>query len=575
MDASGSSARAARGERWWERWGPPALVAAAFAHAAVPGWRRWGSLLVDTGRELEVPRRLAEGQVLYADVRYYWGPLAPHLNAALYRVFGVSIDVLAGAGLATAATMTVALYVLARSAVPRWVASAVAVAFVYACAFAKLNPVPIFNFVLPFNFSATYGIVAATGSLLLLLRHLREGGAAAFLGSAACLAAAALSKLEVLLPAAAIHLAFALASWRSLRRVHAVGYLAASAAVAVVYGRFQVLTGGALFTEHLGALANAGSRAYVRTTMGVAELPVSLAAAETSLAALAALCLAALVAARALEGTGEAARTAGALGVGAAAFAGYRALGPDVALRALPAVLVAGLAVRVVRLVRAPAAALPDVLVWLFALACLARIPLRVGPAQYGFYLVPPALVCLAALVAVDLPRRLRSGAAAGMFPAAAAGLLLGVAAASHDASAGEWAAQRVELATPRGRLRVERAGPEAPLVAALAKFPQGTRVAVVPQGAGLAYAAGLAAADSMTSYLPMELPDAAADEGLLARWRAAPPDVIVRSDRPLSEFGGQRFGVEYARATGRWIAERYRAVAAPSQGFTVLVRAR
>ena len=124
----------------------------------------------------------------------------------------MSIDVLAGAGLATAATMTVALYVLARSAVPRWVASAVAVAFVYACAFAKLNPVPIFNFVLPFNFSATYGIVAATGSLLLLLRHLREGGAAAFLGSAACLAAAALSKLEVLLPAAAIDLAFALAS---------------------------------------------------------------------------------------------------------------------------------------------------------------------------------------------------------------------------------------------------------------------------------------------------------------------------------------------------------------------------
>ncbi len=61
-------------------------------------WREWGDLCVDTGRELDLPRRLAEGQLLYRDARYYYGPLPPYVNALLYRVFGVHLDVLVWAG---------------------------------------------------------------------------------------------------------------------------------------------------------------------------------------------------------------------------------------------------------------------------------------------------------------------------------------------------------------------------------------------------------------------------------------------------------------------------------------------
>jgi hypothetical protein len=39
------------------------------------------------------------------------------------------------------------------------------------CAFAHLSPPAIFNFVLPYTYSATYGILAATASLYFLLRH--------------------------------------------------------------------------------------------------------------------------------------------------------------------------------------------------------------------------------------------------------------------------------------------------------------------------------------------------------------------------------------------------------------------
>ena len=54
-------------------------------------WRRWPDVLVDFGRELYVPWRLAEGAILYRDVAYFNGPFSPYFNAVLFRVFGTSM----------------------------------------------------------------------------------------------------------------------------------------------------------------------------------------------------------------------------------------------------------------------------------------------------------------------------------------------------------------------------------------------------------------------------------------------------------------------------------------------------
>ena len=54
-----------------------AIPAAAFAYGLSFSWGRWGELVVDWGRELEIARRLAAGDVLYGDVRYWYGPVAP------------------------------------------------------------------------------------------------------------------------------------------------------------------------------------------------------------------------------------------------------------------------------------------------------------------------------------------------------------------------------------------------------------------------------------------------------------------------------------------------------------------
>src|SRR6516164_4296761 len=79
------------------------LVTSAFAGFAWLSWRRLGSLVIDGGHELEVPRRMVQGAALYRDFRWYWGPLAPWVDSGLYRLFGVHSDTLMWAGLVSAA----------------------------------------------------------------------------------------------------------------------------------------------------------------------------------------------------------------------------------------------------------------------------------------------------------------------------------------------------------------------------------------------------------------------------------------------------------------------------------------
>src|SRR5574341_1562546 len=118
---------------------PELLVAGAFAHALATSWRRWGNIFVDGGRELELPRRLLQGERLYVDLRCYYGPLAPWVNAALYGLFGVHADVLVAAGVTSAALLALVLYLLTRRLAGRAAATLASIAFVYSCAFPHLG----------------------------------------------------------------------------------------------------------------------------------------------------------------------------------------------------------------------------------------------------------------------------------------------------------------------------------------------------------------------------------------------------------------------------------------------------
>src|SRR5262249_38390766 len=148
-------------------------------------------------REVDVHGGLVEGAGLYGDMSWNWGPLAPWVNAALYRAFGVHSDTEMWAGLVTAALACLGLYLLARRFVGPFTSSWVAVAFLAVSAFGDRISVSIFNFVAPYNFSATYGITLAIWIVLLLVHHARSGKPTTLAAPEALARLVALTTLEI------------------------------------------------------------------------------------------------------------------------------------------------------------------------------------------------------------------------------------------------------------------------------------------------------------------------------------------------------------------------------------------
>ena len=405
----------------WPRWAPVLLLALAFAHNAALSWRKWGDLYVDVGRELELPSQILAGRLLYGDLRFYYGPLGPYVNALLYRLFGVHLDVLIGAGLAAAALMTVVLYRLARQFMDRPMATVTAGGFLYLCAFAHLSPPSIFNFVLPYTYSATYGMLAASASLYFLLRHLSTGRRRDHVLALGALVLAALAKVEALVPAVLVHAAYL--GWACTRgRARRIGALAAYAATAgvilAVYGGFLVAVGPGLLADNLGGVLNPQAAFYISVMMGTRRSlsprwPWS--ALSVALFGVAVLVAYALRYPRWAPGSGPPPRWP-------------RPRSPTPCCRsgcpcgACPcsslAMLVADLH-RWWRGAEPGERVLPRVLLLLFAAASLSRIVLYVAAAEYGFYLLPvPLVVARAALdglrAALAPGRRVAPGTRAG-----------------------------------------------------------------------------------------------------------------------------------------------------------------
>jgi hypothetical protein len=216
----------------------------------------------------------------------------------------------------------------------------------------------------------------------------------------------------------------------------------------------------------------------------------------------------------------------------------------------------------------------PHLLLWIFGLACLWRIPLNSRPHHYGFYLLPVGLVCFGVLWFDYGPRVAGGGTwAARAFGAAALGMLAAGCTIAFSDSRQFDALHRSALVTPRGELLIfDRWQFERSAVVALQRLPADTRLLVVPQGSGLLYFSGLREADSMFSHLPMEVADLTADETLRDHWKSRPPDVVAFVGVPLTEFGSAGFGKDYARLSMEWLLETYAPVTDPTAPIVFLL---
>lgn len=551
-------------------------------------WRRWGNPIVDCGRELEVARQLADGALLYGDVRYYYGPLAPYLDAALFRFFGVHADVLMAAGAVSAALMCGLLYTIGRRLAGPVAGTVAAVAFLYLGAFAHLYVNGIFNWVLPYNYSATYGMLAATACLWALVRWVEEERARDLWLAAAGLALAATAKLEPLVPAAVawlVLLAADAARGRLRLRTHAVPLGTALLGVAAVYGVFALAVGPIRLGQNLLGVANARARTYVLSNMGLIDWAPNLALMAESAAALGVLLALAALVVRVARPHAESGTVRWLVLPSCFALPTvlYWTLSWDIPFRVLPALALAAPWVALGLWRRRPAErgrATTRLLLWSFALGCLARMPLSASALHYGFYLLPVPLLALVVLWFEDVPGWLPGPAPLARRVAGAVGLgMFAGIVAVHFAQSRRWYAERTALLeTPRGALYlIAQVGGfpigqvQIDVVRALAARPPGTRVLVLPQGVGFTFLAGLTSAGGMHSFLPVEFGDAASDAELVGRLEQAPPEVVLWVPSDLREYGSAGFGVDYAQQTAAWLNAHYTAVAQFGGGAVVL----
>lgn len=246
------------------------MIGLSFIIGLAFSWERWGNPLVDCGREMNQPLRLAQGQMLYSDVRHIYGPLSPYVNAWLYEIFGASLWVLYADGIFTAILIIGLVYLLSRKLMEPVASGAAALSVMWLCAFK-----PAGNYILPYTYSALHGCALGLASLALLVLFVercdksrtQHGGELSeaseteagmgfsvqlaktksvaipvvFAGVAAGLATLAKTEMGLAAVCAGI-IAVALTGYPNMRRVFGLGALFVMPAAALVCGVYGYIT---------------------------------------------------------------------------------------------------------------------------------------------------------------------------------------------------------------------------------------------------------------------------------------------------------------------------------------------
>jgi hypothetical protein len=578
-----------------------ALIAASFAFALAVSWQRWGNPLVDCGREMNQPLRLAGGEMLYSDVRHIYGPLSPYFHAALFRLFGPSLNLLYADGIVTALLIFALVYWLARQLMSPAAAAATTLSVMWLCAFK-----PAGNYILPYSYGALHGSALGLASLALLVWGLRANVSrqrlrVAFMLAGLCAGLATLAKTEMGLAAIAAGIAAAaLVGYPNLwRGARLAGWFIAPAAALIVgvYAFFAVRVGWhTLSAESWLFLRNLPPElVYFNKRISGFDQPgrslLLMLSATVKLAALAAMIAAiSRIIARSRRGP-QAGRVAvpdlQITDAGRASPAQVWALlaasiavllfmpvaakiewdkGPYLAMPLLLAVFLVVLLLRFQKEAARTAAVNPHTITLIvctvYALASLARIILRVrSGGAYSSYLLPASVIMftygwMQPFAAIFKDRRARR---------LARNIVLGLILADVAVTAGLLAYRfrdrnTVTVASARGTIIAVPDYGQA-WNEALAYVEQQTApasaVAVMPEGTSLNFFSGRRNPLREEITTPGFL-DEAGEERAIRQLRDADTKLILITNRLTSEFGAAVFGRDYCRHLMQWIEENY-----------------
>lgn len=566
------------------------FIALAFLHNTWIGWRKWGDLFIDCGKEWDIAAELVRGQHLYVDNRYYYGPLTPYVNALLFRCFGIHVDVMMYAGLAVTAALCVVLYRLSRCFMNRAPSALVTVSILYLFAMSQIYPNGICNYVLPYSQAASYGSLLSLSCIYFLIKYARKSQPKYLWLSVLFLALTGLTKIELFFATGLAHVTFfiGLLWMRDPRwKKHALAVAAGLAAMLCAYAAIIFSVSWEIFADNVFGLFGSSYKEYSAELAGLNDVRHALLMLAGSCGILASvmvvIAVVAVLAKRAPD------RREVRLGLFAAGLlAGglaYHFCPAGMRLNAIPVLLAAGIVVLIFmgwKNASARAQLLPHAVLHVFAFACLSRVALNCVIGFPQFFLLPPAAVLFAALWFVYIPKVTRWGPGlAYLSRGAGCGALLTLSAMQLSYSANAFSIRTDLIEFPRARMYVTTGSEQMPLAKVIRVFngwlcslPPDSRVLVVPYGAGFTFVAGLNTPYHLHTYMPTDLTGRYEESRVVEEWKSNPPDYVVRIQTPNHPVLGG-FGKNYGVRLTDWILEHYisEATIGPNSFILILKR--
>jgi hypothetical protein len=548
-------------------------------------WMKWPDVLVDFGQQLYVPWQLAEGKHLYTDLSYFHGPLAQYVNALGFRLMGTSLWTIVNINLFVLVALFVALYLLVKQVSSSLGAMMAGVVFMVIFAFAQFAGIGNYNYLSPYEHSATWGMLTSIAALWFLARFLNDGGLAYLAGSGICLGLCFLTTAEIILAAgAAVATGLGLALWarptERRRALRIVAVLAGTSLIPIVVTLILLMFAMRPHQALLGTLGPwpaviAGDVArlrFYRGVLGTLDLGANLWKLLVWVGWYAALFVPAAAIALSVRKRGHLASL-----VAAACFVLVAGLLTLIlqripwggAARPLPLAIGAAAVTQFIALagarrggtVSARDLMRPTMLVFAFVL--LFKMILNTRVVHYGFFLAMPATLLFVVAVVDWVPAWItRKGGRGPIFGAVALAVVL-VTVIGHLCIMSRYYQGKTYMvatghdafwADVRGR-PVKRA-----LDAIENHVGRKQTLAVLPEGAMLNYLSRRVNPTPYNNFMPPTLL-VFGEDNILQSFKDHPPDFVMLVHKNTTEFGFRFFGRDYGRRIAAWIGRNYERV--------------
>jgi hypothetical protein len=190
------------------------VLAAMVAYFLGISWRKWPDPIVDSGPQLYAIWQVSDGARLYHDFIWNYGPFSVCLNAALFKLFGPGLMVLATANLVFYTAILTLAYLAFRMAWGRLAAFAATAVFISVFSFSHLLGVGNYNFVTPYAAEASHGMLLILATAFVVVGWYRKPSLKLAFLLGLCGGLAAVMKPEFMLAGGLLGIVALVLRWR-------------------------------------------------------------------------------------------------------------------------------------------------------------------------------------------------------------------------------------------------------------------------------------------------------------------------------------------------------------------------